>query len=214
MVEALDRSIGRVLDTLKQTGQAENTVVVFLSDNGGLSTSEGHNTSNRPLRGGKGWIYEGGIRTPLLVRWPGVIKPGSVTDQPVISTDLYPTLLDLAGLPPRPNQHKDGMSLTPILKGARRIDRGPLYWHYPHYSNQGGPPAGAIRLGPWKLIERYEEGSVELYNVEKDVSERHDVSDIHPERVQRMRKNLHRWYRQVDAKFLRARKGGPKPWRP
>jgi arylsulfatase A-like enzyme len=214
MVEALDRSIGQVLDTLEKTGEADNTIVVFISDHGGLSTSEGHNTSNRPLRGGKGWIYEGGLLTPLIVRWPGVTDPGSETDQPVMSNDLYPTLLEAAGLSKRPQQHKDAMAFTPILKGADAIDRGPLYWHYPHYSNQGGPPAGAIRMGPWKLVERYEDGSVELYNVERDIDESDDVAEQRPGQVKRMRKKLHQWYQKVDARFLRAKKTGPEPWRP
>lgn len=214
MVEALDRSVGQVLDTLEETGQADNTIVVFLSDHGGLSTSEGHNTSNRPLRGGKGWIYEGGILTPLMVRWPGVTKPGSVSDQPVISNDLYPTLLEATGLAKRPAQHQDAKSFVPILKGKDAIDRGPLYWHYPHYSNQGGPPAGGIRVGPWKLVERYEDGSVELYNIEKDIDESDNLADQHPDRVKRMRQKLHQWYQEVDAKFLRQKGDGPEPWRP
>lgn len=189
MIEAMDHAVGRVLEELEETGEADNTIVVFLSDHGGLSTSEGHNTSNRPLRGGKGWIYEGGVLTPLLVRWPGVTQSGSVTDQPVMSTDFCPTLLDTAGLPMRPRQHKDGMSFVPVLHGAESIDRGLLYWHYPHYGNQGGPPAGAIRMGPRKLVECYEDGRVELYNVEEDIGESNDMADQHSERIKRLTRN-------------------------
>ncbi len=214
MVEATDRAIGRVLHKLNALGLRDNTIVIFMSDNGGLSTSEGHNTSNRPLRGGKGWIYEGGIREPWIMRWPGVTEPGSVNHTPVISTDFYPTVLDAAGLRLRPDQHKDGVSLMSLLKGGSALDRKALYWHYPHYSNQGGPPAGAIRMGPWKLVERYENGEVELYNLENDLSEQHDVAATHDHRVQQMRQRLHNWYDKVDAKFLRKKEGGPKPWRP
>jgi len=169
MVEAMDIAIGRVLAALRANGLDDNTVVVFTSDNGGLSTSEGRNTSNRPLRGGKGWVYEGGIREPLLVRWPGVTPEGATTNVPAISTDFYPTLLEMAGLPARPEQHRDGVSLAPVLEGDTALGREALFWHYPHYSNQGGFPGGAIRMGPWKLIENYEDGSVQLFNLEQDL---------------------------------------------
>jgi arylsulfatase A-like enzyme len=216
MVEATDRSIGRVLDTLKETGEMDDTIIVFTSDHGGLSTSEGHNTSNRPLRGGKGWIYEGGLRVPMLVRWPGVTEPGSVNDTPLMSTDFYPTLLEAAGIEKRPGQHKDGRSFVSLLKqeNSADLEKRPLYWHYPHYGNQGGPPGGAIRIGPWKLVERYEDGSVELYNLDKDISESNDLADQYPDRVKRMRQKLHAWYQDVDAKFLRQKGNGPEPWRP
>ena len=137
MVEALDTSVGRLLAKLDELGRADDTVVVFFSDNGGLSTSEGHPTSNVPLRAGKGWLYEGGIREPLIVRWPGVAAPGSTCDVPVTSTDFHPTMLALAGLDPMPSQHVDGTSLVPLLEGDALPAR-PLFWHYPHYGNQGG----------------------------------------------------------------------------
>ena len=214
MVEAMDEQIGRVLDRLDHLGIADNTAIILMSDNGGLSTSEGSPTSNLPLRGGKGWVYEGGIREPFLISWPGVTKPGSVCHTPVISTDFYPTMLDMAGLPLRKKQHVDGVSLVPLLKGAHALDRDALFWHYPHYANQGGFPGGAVRQGDWKLIERYEDGQVHLYNVQHDVGEQTDLASKHPERVRAMRARLHDWYKQVDAKFLRPRDGGPKPWRP
>ncbi len=132
MVESMDTAVGRVLDAIDAAGIADDTVVCFMSDNGGLSTSEGSPTSNLPLRGGKGWLYEGGIREPFIIRAPGVAEGGSTCDVPVISTDFYPTLLDLCGLPAKPKQHLDGVSLVPLLKGGQSLDRDALYWHYPH----------------------------------------------------------------------------------
>jgi arylsulfatase A-like enzyme len=214
MVEAMDEQIGRVLDKLEQLGIADNTAVILMSDNGGLSTSEGSPTSNLPLRGGKGWVYEGGIREPFLIRWPGVTEPGSQSDVPVISTDFYPTILDMAGLPLKKEQHLDGVSLVPLLKGATSIERDALYWHYPHYSNQGGFPGGAIRMGDFKLIERFEDGRVHLYDLQNDIGERQDLADQYPERVEQMRSRLHAWYKQVDAKFLQPRPYNQNPWRP
>ncbi|WP_298861217.1 sulfatase [uncultured Gimesia sp.] len=214
MVESMDRAVGKVLKQLEDSGLAENTVVMLNADNGGLSTSEGSPTSNLPLRGGKGWLYEGGIREVFLIRWPGGTKPGSTSDEPVISTDFYPTILDLAGLPARPSQHSDGVSLKPLLKGEAHLNRDALYWHYPHYSNQGGIPGGAIRMGNWKLIERFEDGSTRLYNLKEDLGEKTDLTEKHPERVASMRQKLHRWYQETDAKFLRAKPNGPEPWQP
>jgi arylsulfatase A-like enzyme len=215
MVEAMDQAVGKVLQGLDDLGLAENTVVCFMSDNGGLSTSEGSPTSNLPLRGGKGWLYEGGIREPYFIKWPGHAKPGSVCDVPVISTDFYPTLLDIAGAPPRPEQHRDGVSLVPLLKGAGDLPARPLFWHYPHYSNQGGFPGGAIRSGDWKLIERFEDGRVHLYNVVEDVGERNDLAAREPQRVEEMRGQLHEWYGDVGARFLEPKSpDGERPWRP
>jgi len=214
MVEAMDEQIGRVLDKLDALGISDHTAVILMSDNGGLSTSEGSPTSNLPLRGGKGWLYEGGIREPFLIRWPGVTEAGSVSDVPVISTDFYPTILDMAGLPLRPEQHLDGVSLVPLLAGGTQLNREALYWHYPHYSNQGGFPGGAIRMGDWKLLERFEDGRVHLHDLALDVGERQDLAEQFPERVEMMRTRLHAWYQEVDAKFLQAKGNGPPPWRP
>ena len=214
MVEAMDMAVGKVLDKLKELDLADNTVICFTSDNGGLSTSEGSPTSNLPLRGGKGWLYEGGIREPFIIRWPGVTKPGSICDEPVISCDFYPTMLDMAGLDLKPDLHRDGVSLTPLLRGAASLDRQALFWHYPHYSNQGGIPGAAIRMGDWKLIERFEDGRIHLYNLQDDIGERTDLASEKPDLVRVMRTQLHTWYKEVDAKFLRAKQGGPEPWRP
>ncbi len=214
MMESMDQAIGRVLDKLGELDIDENTVVLFMSDNGGLSTSEGSPTSNLPLRGGKGWLYEGGIREPYMIRWPGVTAPGSTCGEPVISTDFYPTILDIAGLKAKPRQHLDGKSLVPLLKGGDSLDREALYWHYPHYSNQGGVPGAAIRMGRYKLIERFEDGRVQLYDLSSDVGEKDDLAGKMPEKVARMRSKLHAWYKEVDAKFLQPKGDGPPPWRP
>lgn len=214
MVEKLDAALGTVLGQLETLGLAENTIVIFMSDNGGLSTSEGSPTSNLPLRGGKGWVYEGGIREPCLISWPGVTEPGSVCRQPVISTDFYPTILEMTGLAPKPEQHLDGKSLVPLLGGGETLERDALFWHYPHYSNQGGFPGGAIRMGEWKLVERYEDGRVHLYNLSRDTGERHDVAEAEPERVAAMRTRLHAWYWETGARFLRPLEGGAQPWHP
>lgn len=215
MVEAMDLAVGKVLAALDELGLEESTVVLFTSDNGGLSTSEGSPTSNLPLRGGKGWLYEGGIREPFLIKWPGVTPPGSVCDVPVLSTDFYPTLLEMAGLPPRPQQTRDGWSLVPLLRHTGEFPQRDLFWHYPHYSNQGGFPGGAIRSGDWKLIERFEDGRVHLYNLAEDLGERTDLAEQQPQRVAALRERLHAWYREVGARFLRPKSpDGPQPWSP
>jgi arylsulfatase A-like enzyme len=199
MLEQLDLGIGRVLTALDENGLGEKTIVFFMSDNGGLATSEGHPTSNLPLRGGKGWPYEGGVRVPWIVCAPGVTTPGSTCDSPVISTDYYPTLLELAGLPTKPEQHRDGVSLLPLLKGQAAGRGKPLFWHYPHYGNQGGAPHGAIRAGDWKLIEWYEEGALELYNVSQDISEKHNLAARQPAMVKELHASLIAWRQEVGA---------------
>jgi arylsulfatase A-like enzyme len=198
MVEAMDQAVGKVLNGLDRAGLADRTIVVFMSDNGGLSTSEGHPTSNLPLRAGKGWLYEGGIREPMIIRAPGVTKPGSICETPVTSTDFFPTLLELAGLPLRPEQHVDGMSLVPLLKGDSLV-RGPIFWHYPHYGNQGGAPGGAVRDGDWKLIEWYEDSTPELFNLRDDLEEKHNVAAANPAKVKELQAKLGAWRKQVGA---------------
>ncbi len=176
----------------------QNTIVMFMSDNGGLSTSEGSPTSNLPLLAGKGWLYEGGIREPMLIKAPGVTKAGALCNTPVISTDFYPTILELAGLPLKPKQHLDGVGLLPLLKGAALPQR-PLFWHYPHYSNQGGGPCGAVRLGDMKLIEWYEDDRVELYNLKNDLGENNDLAAKMPDKAAALRTMLHDWRKTVNA---------------
>lgn len=202
MVEAMDQAVGDVLKALQDLKLASRTTVVFMSDNGGLSTSEGSPTSNLPLRGGKGWMYEGGIREPMIIRWPGVTTPGSVCASPVISTDFYPTFLEIAGLKPRPAQHLDGMSLVPLLNSPRAtLSREAIYWHYPHYGNQGGSPTGAVRAGNFKLIEFYEDNLVELYDLDQDIGEHKNLAADMPQRAFAMRKLLDDWRRQVGARM-------------
>ena len=201
MVEAMDAAVGKVLNSLDNLKLSDNTVVIFMSDNGGLSTSEGHPTSNLPLRAGKGWLYEGGIREPMMIKWPGKTNPGRVCPEPVTSTDFYPTMLEIAGLPQKPEQHMDGVSLVPLLKGGKNLDRQALYWHYPHYGNQGGSPGAAIRAHDWKLIEFFEDNHVELYNLKEDISEKKDLAAQFPEKVKELRDKLHEWQKEVDARF-------------
>jgi arylsulfatase A-like enzyme len=198
MLEQLDSAIGKVLGTVERLRLTERTIIFFTSDNGGLATAEGHPTSNLPLRGGKGWPYEGGIREPLLVRWPGVTKPGSVCDTPIISTDYYPTMLEMAALPLRPAQHRDGLSLVPLLKGRKVADRS-FFWHYPHYGNQGGSPVGTIRKGDYKLIEWFEDMRVELYDLRNDLGEKNDLAAKRPREAATLRQELHAWRADVNA---------------
>ena len=200
MVEAMDLAVGRVLAKLDELGLTEKTLVIFTSDNGGLSTSEGWPTSNLPLRGGKGWLYEGGIREPFLARWPGVIQPGSIVPDPISSPDLLATLVDVTGTELPADHVIDGISLLPAFQGTRLPERA-LFWHYPHYGNQGGAPGSAIRRGDWKLIEWPEEDRVELFNLATDLSEKTDLSATQPERVERMRAELRAWQTDVGAKF-------------
>jgi arylsulfatase A-like enzyme len=200
LLETIDNSLGRVLDKLEQMKVSENTVVVFFSDNGGLSTTGTYPTSNQPLRAGKGWLYEGGIREPLIVRWPGRCRAGSTCDSPVISTDFYPTMLEMAGLPARPAQHVDGLSFASLLRGdSRALRRDGLYWHYPHYHGSGHRPSGAVRSGDFKLIEFFEDMRVELYDLRNDPSEREDLTARLPERAAKLRGMLHDWRAQVGA---------------
>jgi len=198
MVQSLDESVGRILKALADRGLDRETVVLFTSDNGGLSTAEGTPTSNVPLRAGKGWPYEGGVREPLIVKWPGTSRPGSVCREPMISTDYYPTLLEIAGLPLRPSQHVDGISIVPLLKGESLPQRS-IFWHYPHYSNQGGGPCGTIRQGDFKLIEWYEDDRAELFNVHDDIGETHDLAQKSPEKAADLRKQLQAWRDDVKA---------------
>ena len=193
MIESMDTAIGDVLDALKRTGLDKNTVVIFISDNGGASEV----TSNNPLRGGKCYLFEGGIRVPLIASWPGQIEAGSVTNVPVTSTDFYPTILDIAGIPQVPEQHMDGISFASLLKGGD-YDREDLFWHYPHYEG-GNEPSSAIRSGDWKLIEFYEESRVELYNLKNDIGEYHNLAEMYPEKTKRLRDKLHAWRKEVNA---------------
>jgi len=199
MIESLDENIGRILKEVKEQNLLEETMIVFTSDNGGLSTAEGSPTCNLPLAEGKGWMYEGGVREPLLICWPGKVQPGSLCSEPVTSPDFYPTLLEAAGLPLRPEQHWDGVSLMPLLKGTESLDRKALFWHYPHYGNQGGTPGSSVLMYPWKLIEFFEDRRLELYNLEDDPGEKTNLADTEIERRQMMKDHLHNWQEKTGA---------------
>lgn len=203
MIAAVDESVGRVLDELQAQGVADHTIVCFFSDNGGLSTL--HRlapTSNLPLRAGKGWLYEGGIREPMMIRAPGTTQPGSVCHVPVVSMDFLPTLLDLAGLPLRNELHRDGISLKSLLHNpASSSPPRTFYWHYPHYHGSTWTPGAAIRQGDWKLIEFYHYDKFELYNLATDPGEIQDLSQTDPQRAERLRQSLRQWQQQLNAKM-------------
>ena len=203
MIESLDENIGRILSTLEALGIADETAIVFTSDNGGLATAEGSPTTNAPLAEGKGWMYEGGTREPLIVHWPGVTQPGSTCDVPVSSPDFYPTLLAMAGVEPLPNQHVDGTNFVDLLRGETDAagNRPPLFWHYPHYGNQGGTPGSSIRDGDYKLIEFFEDGRRELYNLKEDISETRNLVDEELEVAQRLYEQLTGWREAIEAKI-------------
>jgi arylsulfatase A-like enzyme len=200
MVEAMDSAVGKVLDALEANGVAEDTLVIFFSDNGGLSTSEGSPTSNMPYRAGKGWLYEGGIREPLLVRWPAKGKAGAVCDVPVISTDFYPMILEVCGLDPLPEQHVDGVSVADLLQDpAAKHDRPPLFWHYPHWGNQGGIPSAAIRDDDWKLVHFFWKKPPELYDLKADPGECRDLASSHPEKLAELQAKLEGFWNDTKA---------------
>lgn len=199
-VAGLDEQVGRILAKLDANKLAENTIVIFFSDNGGLSVKATPGpTNNDPLRAGKGWLYEGGIRVPLIVRAPGLTKPATECNVPVISTDFYPTLLELTGAPLQPQQHRDGISIASLLRGGSTLDRQTLYWHYPHYHGSTWAPGAALRDGDWKLIELAHYEQVELYNLSDDLSERRDLSKIHPDKTQALLSKLHAWQKETGA---------------
>lgn len=206
MIEHLDTHTGRILKKLDDLGLAENAIVIFFSDNGGLRQAYGGYkgprqivSSNAPLRDEKGTLYEGGIRVPLIVRWPGVIEPGIECSVPVTSVDFYPTFLETVGAAGRKNQPLDGESIMPLLKQTGGLKRDAIYWHYPHYHHSR--PAGAIREGKYKLIEFYEDGKLELYDLAKDIGEKNNLAAEMPERAARLQRKLARWRRSVNAKM-------------
>ncbi len=211
MVETLDRSVGEVLFAVDRSGAADRTMVIFFSDNGGLryeGKSRSPVTDNSPLRAGKGHVYEGGIREPLMVRYPGVVKPGSIIDTPVTSVDFFPTICDAAGVKPG---DVDGVSLLPLLRGGRLKPR-PIFWHYPHYSNQGGRPASAVREGDWKLIEFLEDGRRELYNLRDDISETRNLIRKEPRTTSRLQSLLDNWRKKSGAVMPRPNPSADPSW--
>ncbi len=201
MVQALDDNVGRLLTLLKESGLDKKTVILFTSDNGGLSTAEGSPTSNLPLRGGKGWLTEGGIREPYIIKYPGIQKPGYVNHMPVITMDLYPTIMSFAGIEPKPELHLDGVNLVPYLEGGDYPTR-PLFWHYPHYANQGGDPGSVVIYGDYKLFYDIELNNYQLYNLKDDIGEEHDLSKENPEMVAKLKKMLNDWKADIHAKKM------------
>lgn len=203
MVAAVDDSVGVILGKLDELDIADETVVIFFSDNGGLCTlgNRPGPTSNLPLRSGKGWLYEGGVREPMIVRAPGVTRPGSTNDTPVVSMDFFPTMLELAGLPPLPELHVDGQSLVPLLNETGVLQPRELYWHYPHYHGSTWTPGASIRDGDWKLIVFYHYDKVELYNLRDDLGERNELSKQYPDKTNELRTKLLAWQTRLHARM-------------
>ena len=191
----LDQNVGRLVQALKDCGEYENTIIVFTSDNGGLSTAEGSPTCNAPLSEGKGWGYEGGVRVPLIVVGPG-IAAHRWCDSPTTTPDWYPTFLELAGLPPQPQQHQDGVSIAPLLRGETMEER-PLFWHYPHYGNQGGQPMAAVRRGNYKLLKFFEDNHTELYDLSQDIAESFNLTSELPDLANELETLLDAWIQEV-----------------
>ncbi len=212
MIASVDQSVGRVLAVLDELKLSENTLVIFSSDNGGVGgylregIKGGTVTDNAPLRGGKGMLYEGGIRVPYIFHWPGVIRPGQTCDTPINSVDLYPTLLELAGAKPPAGQTLDGLSYARLLvgRGEQELAREAIYWHFPGYLGAGEgtwrtTPVGVIRAGDWKLMEFFEDGRRELYNLREDVGERKDLAAAMPDKVQQLHARLASWRKTIAA---------------
>jgi len=211
MIESVDQGVGQIMAKLDGMKIAHNTVVIVSSDNGGVG---GYNelgikgseiTSNAPLRGGKGMLYEGGVRVPLIVRWPSVVKPGTRCATPVISVDFYPTLLEIAGAAGPANQVLDGQSIVPLLRRTDDLTRQAIFWHFPAYLQGSGgtwrtTPAGAIRKGQWKLLEFFEDGHIELYDLDGDIGEKNNLADKMPEKAKEMHERLKDWRKSVNAK--------------
>jgi arylsulfatase A-like enzyme len=216
MIASVDQSVGRILALLEELKLSGRTLVIFSSDNGGVGGYEregikgGSITDNAPLKGGKGMLYEGGIRVPYLFRWPGKIAPGTVCDQPINSVDLYPTLLEVAAATPDPGYPLDGKSYLGLLTGVGETERPPLYWHFPGYLGGGAgtwrtTPAGAIRVGDWKLLEFFETGKIELYHLKEDIGEKHNLAAAQAARVRELHERLLAWRRQMVAPMPRLK---------
>lgn len=203
MIESLDQGVGRLMAKLDEPGLRDNTVVFFFSDNGGYANA----TSMVPLRGSKGMLYEGGIRVPMIVRWPGVARPGGVCEEPVIGIDFYPTMLEMAGAS-KPSGHVlDGVSIVPLLRGEKALNSRAIFWHFPayleSYNEKQWPwrttPAGAVRQGDFKLIEFFEDGEIELYNLEDDLSEKKDLAKTMPGKAEELHRMLIEWRKSLNA---------------
>ena len=203
LIEQVDEAVGLLLETLEDEGLADNTVIVFTSDNGGVASGDNYSTNSLDLRGGKGYQWEGGTRVPYFMKVPWLSSSEQQIAQPATGADLFPTLLDLAGIDLRPEDHLDGISLKPFMEGGALEDR-PLFWHYPHYGNQGGEPHAIVRTGDWKLIHYWEDGRSELYQLSKDGKEHMDLSGEKGDRVNTMKTELFAWLEEVGAQYASA----------
>jgi arylsulfatase A-like enzyme len=203
MIETMDDAVGNVLKAIEESGQSESTVVIFTSDNGGLSSGGAYSTSNLPLRGGKGQQWEGGIREPFYICYPRLVKANSTCNLPVMGSDIFPTVLELCGIDAMPEQHVDGRSLAEVLTGKvdKELETRSLFWHYPHWGNQGGEPSSIIRQEDYKLIHYHPGGRNELYHLPTDPSEQKDLSGQQPERAAALSAKLTAWLKSVDAKM-------------
>jgi arylsulfatase A-like enzyme len=201
MIENMDLNIGRIMDKIEALGLADNTIIVFTSDNGGLSTAEGSPTTNGSLKAGKGWLYEGGIRVPFIIKWPGVIKAGQVSEIPVNSVDIFPTLYKAIHKKTLLKKASDGQDIVGLLLNKRNPNVRPMFWHYPHYSNQGGKPGAAMILNGFKLILNYEDNSTELYNLKSDIGEYHNIASENKEMTIGFKRMLDQWLKDNKAKF-------------
>lgn len=203
MVRAIDQSVGEILGSLNRARASENTIIVFVSDNGGLSTMRRQGpTCNLPLRAGKGWLYEGGIRVPLIVKYSGKVKSGVVNAEPITTTDLYPTLLEMAGLDLKPKQHVDGLSFASKLMSRENegtIFKRDLFWHFPHYHGSMWTPGSAVRSGKWKLIRFFETNEIELYDLVNDPGENENLAEQHPKTVDKLNRKLTQWFDTTGA---------------
>ena len=218
MVESVDQSLGRIVSKLSELGIEDDTIVIFFSDNGRMAAmnvgnpkrvvpaedvDKAYSTSCLPLRGAKGWLYEGGIRVPLIIKWPGKGRVGSVCGTPVSSIDFFPTIMDMIGKGNEVGSDKEGVNIAPLVRGETIDDRA-IYWHFPHYSNHGmHSPGGAIRLGKYKLLEYFENGTVQLFDLENDMGEQNDLSAIEIERAQELKDKLHQWRTRVNAQMMK-----------
>lgn len=222
MVESMDESMGRVLDKLEELKLEENTIVIFYSDNGGMSAANfwdpnrvipeeeldrAYSTSNLPLRGAKGWLYEGGIRVPLIIKWPGKGLQKTICDVPVTSPDFFPTVLDMVGINSQ-GIASDGLSIAALVKGEKDLNREAIFWHFPHYSNHGMQSAGgAVRSGDYKLLEYFDSGKMQLFNLKDDIGEQHDLMTIEPDKADELKKLLHKWRKSSAAKMMEENPG-------
>jgi arylsulfatase A-like enzyme len=207
MVHSMDQAVGGVVDALEHNGIADNTVIVFTSDNGGLTQRYGKLdgfTDNHPLRRGKGSAYEGGVRVPTIVKWPGVTPTGTSCGEPIIGIDFYPTLLEISGVKGARdhNQSVDGVSLVPLLKNpTTQLNRDAIYWHYPHYHAGGDGPYSAVRAGNWRLVQFHEDGSEALFNLARDIGEQNDLATVNRSLARKLRDQLDRWRTAVGAQM-------------